>query len=124
MNEKQVTKQKALDYCMYMILASYFENIVLKSPIQEKNLLLHYKDLKPQDQIDLEEQCIRYLQKVEKKIPAAIWEQPTEAHLIGRPGKVSTELRFVSEPYVIGVQTGYEKGKAQIKFVLWSKTGG
>ena len=60
----------------------------------------------------------------EKKVPAAIWEQPMEVHLIGRPDRVFTELRFVSEPYVIEVKTGYEKGKAQIKFVLWSKTGG
>ncbi len=123
MNEKQITKQKALDYCMYMILASYFENIVLKSPIQEKNLLLHYKDLKPQEQIDLEEQCIRYLQKVEKKIPAVIWEQPMEIHLVGRPDKASTKLKLVSEPYIIEVMTEYQKGKPEIRFVIWSKSG-
>ncbi|MBQ9140318.1 MAG: hypothetical protein IJX63_00800 [Lachnospiraceae bacterium] len=121
MNEKQVTKQKALDYCMYMIVASYFAEITLKSPIQEKNLLLHYKDLKPQEQIDLEEQCIRYMQKVEKKIPEEIWEQPMEVHLVGKPRKASTELSFVSEPYVIEIRTDYGKGKADIKFVLWRK---
>lgn len=121
MNEKQITKQKALDYCMYMILSSYFEKTVLKSPIQEKNLLLHYKDLKSQDQIDLEDKCIKYLQKVEKKIPEEVWEQTMEVHLIGRAGKASTNLRFVSEPYIIEVRTQYQKGNPQIRFVYWRK---
>ena len=121
MNTKQMSKQKAFEYCMYMILSSYFSTIILKSPLQEKNLLLHYKDLKPQEQFALEEQCIRYFDKIQNKIPAGVWEEPMEVHLLGKKDRTNTELRFESEPYIICVTADCSKAKPEIKFVFWKK---
>ncbi len=121
MNAKQISKQKAFDYCMYMIFSSYFKETTLKSPIQEKNLLLHYKDLRPQDQFAMEDQCIRYMDKVQEKIPSKVWEQPMEVHLLGRSEQPNTEIRFESEPYIICVSADCSKGRPELKLVFWKK---
>ncbi len=121
MNEKQASRQKSFDYCMYMIFSSYFEKVTLKTPYQEKKLLLYYKELKQQDQYQMEDQCIQYIEKVKEKIPAEVWKQPMEVRLVGYNNQDYTELRFESEPYIISVKADCLAKKPKMKLVFWRK---
>lgn len=121
MNEKQMSRQKSFEYCMYMIFSSYFEKVVLKTPYQEKRLLLHYKETKQQEQFSMEEQCIKYMEKVKESLPPEVWEQPMEVRLVGQNNGEYTELRFESEPYIICVKADARDKRAKINLVFGRK---
>ena len=111
-------KQKALDYIMYMILGSYFTKAVCKSPIREKQLLLYYKDLKPTDQVDLENLCIRYIEKFKNAVPEDFWKQEMEVHFQGRFANV---IRLQSDKHILLVRTEYKGKKSAFQIRLLTK---
>lgn len=111
-------KQKALDYIMYMILGSYFTKAVCLSPLREKQLLLCYKDLKPADQLDLEEKCIRYVEKFRKVVPEEFWEQTVRVHIKGRYANV---IEIHGDKQILCVRTYYERKKPRFRIRLLTK---
>lgn len=113
-----LAKQKALDYIMYMILGSYFTKSVCKSPIREKQLLLYYKDLKPTEQVDLENLCIRYVEKFMKAVPEEFWEQEMEVHFDGRFANI---IRLQSDKNIVYVRTEYKGKKSTFQLRLLTK---
>ena len=44
--EKMMDKQKAFDYCVYMMLSSYYKKTVCLSDVMETNLFLRYRELR------------------------------------------------------------------------------
>ena len=113
-----MAKQKALNYVMYMILGSYFTKAVCKSPIREKQLLLYYKDLKPNDQVDMENLCIRYIEKFKKAVPEEFWNQEMEVHFEGRLANV---IRLQSDKNIVYVRTEYNGKKSAFQLRLLTK---
>lgn len=121
---RTVTKpnhQNAFDYCMYMMLASNFQKSHISTPLHEKKLYLYYKEEKESDQIQMEEQCLRYIQKLEQKLPPEVWQQSMDVHLVGRPDGAYTTIKLQSRDYVIYVKTQYSKNNPQINLKLWTR---
>ena len=54
-NEK--TKQKAFDYCVYMMFSSYYKKTKCISEVLETNLYLHYKDMNDNQAVELEKEA-------------------------------------------------------------------
>lgn len=51
--EKRIEKQKAFDYCVYMMFSSYYKKAKCLTPILEEKLFLYYKDLNEKQAIDM-----------------------------------------------------------------------
>lgn len=121
---KTMTKtnhQNAFDYCMYMMLASNFRKSGIRTPLHEKKLYLYYKEEKEADQIQMEEQCLRYIRKLEEKLPPEMWQQSMDVHLIGRLDGSYTTIKLQSRDYVVYVKTEYSKKKPKIYLKLWTR---
>lgn len=61
--EKRISKQKAFDYCIYMMLTGFFRKTVCINPVMEKNLFLYYKDLNDNTAVSMEKEALRILEK-------------------------------------------------------------
>lgn len=113
--------QNAFDYCMYMMLTSCFPKVSIQTPLHEKKLYLYYKEEKEADQVQMEEQCLRYIQKLENKLPAELWQQNMAVHLVGRRGGSYTTIKLQGDDYIIYVKTEYYKKKPKIYLKLWTR---
>lgn len=81
------SKRKAFDYCLYMLLASYFDKAVCKNKILENKLYLYYKELSADKQVDMEKRCIKALGKSAlAKMPKNYFRQKVEISLATRAG--------------------------------------
>ena len=103
------------------MLTSYFSKVSIKTPLHERKLYLYYKEEKEADQIQMEEQCLRYVQKLENKLPAELWQQDMAVHLVGNRGGSYTTIKLQSDNYIIYVRTEYSKKKPKIYLKLWTK---
>lgn len=80
--QREINKQRALDYCMYMMLSSYFNGSICKSTFLEKRLYLYYKEQKPDKQVEMEKQCIQLIeQELLPRIPGACTESRVQIKL-------------------------------------------
>lgn len=69
-------KQNALAYVIYMIVGSYFTKTKCISRYMERKLYLYYKEIGVNTQYIIEENCIKFAEKVlRKKLPVEIWEE-------------------------------------------------
>lgn len=93
--EKMVKMQKAMDYIVYMIVGSYFNQTKCSSPIMEKRMFLYYKDISINTQYTLEESCINYVEKkLMKELPSNIWNEPVKVTIKKNP-------EFPDKTYII-----------------------
>ncbi len=60
--------QAAFEYVLYMIASSYFAKATCTTGFTERNLLLHYKEQKMKAQYEMEEYCIGFMDKFEKRL--------------------------------------------------------
>ena len=112
---KQINKQRALDYCMYMMLTSYFARSVCKSKYLEKKLYLHYREQKINDQILMEEQCIRLIeQEILPKVPRKYQECTVDTHIRQRKDSQAVELLLHTGNYILSVTVDYDRKKPQM----------
>lgn len=80
--QREINRQRALDYSMYMMLSSYFKGSICKSTFLEKRLYLYYKEQKPDTQVELEEKCIRLIeQEILPQIPKACLDDKVQIKL-------------------------------------------
>ena len=71
--ERIIDKQKAFDYCVYMMLSSYYKKAECLSDIMETNLLLRYRELKDSVAEEMEREAINVIERfVLPNIPEAI----------------------------------------------------
>ena len=71
--EKTIDKQKAFDYCVYVMLSSYYKKAECLSDVLETNLLLRFRELKDSVAEDLESEAINVIERfVLPNIPEAI----------------------------------------------------
>ena len=62
--ERRNEKQKAFDYCVYMMLSSYYKKTRCLSDVLQTNLFLHYKELNDNQAVELEKEAINLIEKL------------------------------------------------------------
>ena len=62
--ERKNEKQKAFDYCVYMMLSSYYKKARCLSEVLETSLFLHYKELNDNQAVELEKEAIKLIEKL------------------------------------------------------------
>lgn len=127
---KKELQQKALDYALFMISSSYFdEQPECSSPYMEKKLFLYYREVPDRSQIELEKECIAFM---EKKLLAVLPDD-----LLGKPekdgraagnagaAKVSMipvrehgvmEIRYETERYILRLMGRYSEKRHKAVF--------
>ena len=81
--EKMIDKQKAFDYCVYMMLSSYYKKTVCLSDVMETNLFLRYRELRDNMAVELESEAIKVIEKeILPKIPEAIEEKEAQVVIL------------------------------------------
>ena len=118
-----VDEQMAFEYAIYMILGSYFPKTTCSNARLEEKMRLRYCEQKHNTQYQMEEICIRY---VEKKIlpffPARVWEQEMRVDLLMHRPEGTIEMRFVCPEYIVRVRGDYKKKNSRVECELWKKT--
>lgn len=83
-NERIRQQQMAFDYAMYMIVASYYKSAKCCTCLQEDKMYIRYQELKAQQQYEMEEQCIAFVEKNLTHIMSPeIWNEVVKVKLIG-----------------------------------------
>lgn len=118
----KLTKQRAFDYSMYMMLSSYFDNAVCTTDLQRKKLCLAYQELKDEDKDFFDEQSIAVIEKeLLPNLPSSFTKQKMHLSLVGTDDKMYTEVRFSNEEYVLRVKAKYAKKKSVLVHEIWKK---
>lgn len=113
--QKKLSKQRAFDYCMYMMLTSYFRKSVCRSKYLEKKLYLYYQEQKQNDQIAMEEQCIRLIEKeILPKVPQKYQMCEVDTHIRRSNGCHGAELLVHTGDYILRVVTNYNRKRPEI----------
>lgn len=123
MNKNKESKQKTFDYCMYMMLSSYFARATCTTRIHESQLYLYYQEEKAEEQIRMEQQCIRLAEsEILPKIPAGMLRKSVRIHLIGCQSSNRTTMQIWCGRYVICIKTKYHKSNPGVSVEVWKKT--
>lgn len=115
------TKQNAFDYALYMIASSYFDKAICKSKRLEGNLLLQYKEQKTDKQLQMEDLCISYMDKLVKKLPKEVFQQNMEVHLKRNREGVPTQVLFRGQDYILALYGVYSGKKPKFRCRIWAK---
>jgi len=119
---KQMEKQRAFDYSMFIMLSSYFDKSVCTTKLQEKKLCLAYQELKEAAKEDYDEKSIRVIEEeLLPNLPKSFTKQPMELVLLGREDKPYTEIRLQNEDYVLRLKSRYHKKAPQMVYEIWQK---
>ena len=115
-------KQKAFDYCMYMMLSSYFAKATCTTRIHESQLYLYYQEEKTDDQVKMEQQCIRLAEEdILSRIPGWMLREEVKICLVGRQGSGYTTMKIWCDKYVICIRTKYHKTNPEVLMEVWKK---
>lgn len=112
--EKTSHRQQETAYMLYMIISSYFHKCSCKSRALEENLLLYYKEIQKDRQVDKERQIIRVSEGVLGECLASMAQMNAEVF-----------ISKTDEMYVLRFYTGFEdivvtvddKGRYEISLV-------
>ena len=113
--------QTAFEYALYMIAGSYFDKATCKSKLIERNMFLQYKEQKIDKQYQMEDMCIRFMNKLVHKLPRNYLKQNMEVHLVRRQSGKPMEIIFANNTCMIDFICRYAGNKSQIDCRLWSK---
>lgn len=102
--------QTAFEYAMYMMFGSYFDKAVHKNKILEKKMRVQYMEQKEKNQIQMEDICIRFIEKkLMPQLPQGLWEQQVEVRILPTK-KGIRDIQFRGPKYTLRVFAVY-KGK-------------
>lgn len=102
--------QTAFEYAMYMMFGSYFDKAVYKNKILEKKMRVQYMEQKEKNQIQMEDICIRFIEKkLMPQLPQGLWEQQVEVRILPTK-KGIRDIQFRGSKYTLRVFAVY-KGK-------------
>lgn len=112
--EKKSHRQQETAYMLYMMISSYFHRCSCKSRALEENLLLYYKEIQKDRQVDKERQIIRVSEGVLGECLASMAQMNAEVF-----------ISKTDEMYVLRFYTGFEdivvtvddKGRYEISLV-------
>ena len=118
----KLTKQRAFDYSMYVMLSSYFDHAVCISDLQRKKLALAYQELKDEDKDFLDGQSVTVIEKeLLPNLPADFTKQKMQLSLVGSDDKMYTEVRLSNEEYVLRIKAKYAKRGTKLIHEVWKK---
>ena len=118
----KLTKQRAFDYSMYVMLNSYFDKAVCTSDLQRKKLSLAYQELKDEDKDFFDAQSIAIIEKeLLPNLPAGFTEQKMQLSLVGSDDKMYTEARLSNDMYVLRIKARYAKRGTKLVHEVWKK---
>lgn len=113
--------QTAFEYALYMIAGSYFDKATCKSKLIERNMLLQYKEQKIDKQYQMEDMCIRFMNKLAHKLPHNYFKQNMEVHLVRRQSGKPMEIIFANNTCMIDFICRYAGNKSKIDYRFWTK---
>ena len=121
-----ISSQPAFEYCMYMMLGSYFRSTKCLAPLQEKKLRFQYQSQKVENQYQMEDICLRLIKKnLLPKLPMNIGMKDMEVQLIGHPITGRTEIRMQCPQYILRVMCDYRgKKNSTVIHEVWVKDTG
>ena len=117
-----VDKQAAFEYALYMMLGSYFEKMACCSPMYEKKLHMQYLQQKEENQLQMEDFCIRFVEKeLMPQLPEDFWRQQVEVRFLPTNVKGMREIQFIGADYALRV-SGIFRGKryTSMHYEAWS----
>ena len=119
----KLTKQRAFDYSMYVMLTSYFENAVCISDLQRKKLSLAYQELKDEEKDSFDTQSISVIEKeLLPNLPLDFTRQKMKLSLVGSDDRMHTEVRLSNDAYVVRIKARYAKNGSGLVHEVWKKT--
>ena len=81
--ERTIEKQKAFDYCVYMMLTDHYRKTRCLNPMMEKKLFLYYKDLSDNTAVSMEKEADRVLQKeILSQIPWDVSQEDAQIYIL------------------------------------------
>ena len=118
-----ISSQVAFEYCMYMMLGSYFGSTKCLAPLQEKKLKLQYHLQKAESQYQMENICLKLIEEdLLSQLPMNRDELDMKVQLIGHPITGHTEIRLQHPNYILRVMCEYKgKKNSTIKYEIWMK---
>ena len=118
---KFTDNQTAFEYVLYMIAASYFNKTVCKTKLMEQNLLLQYKEQKPDNQYKMEETCIKYMDGLAKRLPKKFFSQNMDVRLRRHTGSELTEIFFENRRCSVSFYGVYAGKRSKIYYKITVK---
>lgn len=114
-SEKRAARQKAFDYCMYMMLSSYFTSARCYSKQIESQLFLYYKDLRDREECEMETQCIKLIEsQIVPNIPQRYFTRRAMIKFYRRNFYSATEIIVHTPNYYLLVKCPYNGRNTEI----------
>ena len=110
-----VDGQMAFEYVVYMILGSYFDKAICKNKLQEKKMYFQYMQQKDKAQIQMEEYCIRFVERVlMPQLPPELWSQQVEVKFVPTSVQGMREVQFIGPDFALRA-SGIYRGKRETR---------
>jgi len=124
---KKLKKQFTLEYAFYMILSSYFKEVVVKTTFTEAQLALYYRELPKEKQYTLEDRLIiKIEEEVLKELPEDIERLKAEIFIFTTKDRECHTMRINLGwiAYDIRVSEEYNKvkKKPELKIIISRRT--
>jgi hypothetical protein len=114
--------QIALEYAMYMMVGSYFDNTVCKNYLQEKKMRVQYVEQKKENQYLLEDICIAYVEKnLVPNLPDDFWKRNMKVRFVVNHRTNQIEIRFSDLKYILRIWGEYNGKNSKIFHQIWMK---
>lgn len=118
----RLTKQRAFDYSMFLMLSSYFDKAKCSGELQKKKLHLAYQELKDEDKDTFDAQSIAVIEKeLLPNLPKDLVERDMQIVLLGNECNPCTEIRLSDEEYMLRVKAKYAKKNSVLVHEIWKK---
>ena len=116
-----INNQAAFEYTLFMIASSYFKSTRCRNKALEKKMLLSYKELKKESQFLMEDICIRFMNKLIRKIPREALNEKFVVEL-RRAENAPTEILFISKKYILSFMGIYVGRQSKINCRVLTKS--
>ena len=110
-----VNKQRGFEYAMYLVFGSYFKKTHCKSSAKEVSMRINYVEMKESLQYEMEDICDEYADKLFRKLPGKLSNEPVEVSFKLRRDGIQ-EIVFWGNSFVLRLLGKYVcKGGSLIK---------
>ena len=110
------SNQAVYEYVLYMIAGSYFVKATCTTDLTERNLRLHYKEQKPSTQFEIEDYCIKFMDKFEKRLGAEFFERNVIVRLVRFRCNQPISIVFFCGGMELTLSAFYAKKKTIIRY--------
>ena len=118
--EKKQETQRVFDYCLYMMLTSYFDSSRCRSRQLEKKLFLGYKEYNVNKVYTMEEQTIRLVEaQVLPLLPKMALDRSVEVFMVPEKEPQVTKLLLRTAAGSYEVEGIYEGKNTKLQVAVW-----